>query len=1055
MLLSDLSVRRPVLATVVSLVVLVLGWIGSQRLAVRELPDIDAPAVGVETNYPGAAAAVVETRVTQVIEDVISGIEGVRTITSSSSDGRSEIDIEFVLGRDIDSATNDVRDRVGRVIQNLPDEADPPEVVKVDSGSESVFWLNLASELRSSMELTDYAERYLVDSLGSVDGVARIRLGGGSRYAMRIWLRRDALAATGVTVGDVERRLRLENVELPAGRIESTNREFTVRVDRPYRSAEDFGQLPIGRGRDGYVVRLRDVARVELGPTNDRTTFRRNGADMVGLGVVRQAKANTLDVVRRIKERVAVLNKSLPADMEMYPSYDASVYIQAAIDEVWRTLAITAGVVIGVIFLFLGSLRATLVPAVTVPVSLVGTLSVLWVLGFSLNLLTLLALVLAIGLVVDDSIVVLENIERRVRDGEPPLRAAFLGSRQVGFAVLATTVVLIVVFVPLALLEGNTGRLFAEFALTLAGAVGLSTLVALTLSPAMCSGLLRGGPPTFGARLLEALFAPARSAYRYVLGGVLARPVAGLLVVAGLGLATVGIYRQLPQEYTPAEDRGDFRVSVRGPEGASYAQSLRMAAQIENKLLLLIKSEEAQRVLLRVPGSFSRTGDVNSAFGTVLLKLWGERSRTTKEIMSELDAQFAAMPGYRAFTIPRSALFRRSGQPVQFVITGPTYDELADWRDTVLAKAADNPGLIAVNSDYRETKPQVEVIVDTDRAADLGVSATEVGRTLESLMGYRRVTTYEERGEEYDVILEAEDADKRSFGDLEQIYVRSARTGELVPLANVVELREFADSATRNRTDRLRAITISANLADGYTLGEALTFLEGVVRDDLDGAPGVAFKGESREFVESSGALWFTFGVALLLVYLALAAQFESFLQPLVILLTVPLALFGGLLGLRIFDQTLNIYSQIALVILIGLATKNGILIVEFANQLRDAGRGLRDAVLEASVLRLRPIMMTALSTALGAVPLVMASGAGAEARAAIGVVVLTGVLFSTATMLLVVPGAYALIGRVAGSPLRRTRELNAELAESLAKPEPASSGSSSDGWKERTESPS
>jgi multidrug efflux pump len=1034
-ILSDISVRRPVLATVVSMVAVVLGVIGYSRLGVREFPDIDAPTVSIETSYVGAAAAVVETRVTQVVEDAISGVEGIKTISSTTSDGRSDITVEFVLQRDVEAAANDIRDRVSRVLQRLPEEVDPPEIVKSDSSSNSVFWLNLASPVRSVMEMTDYAQRYIVDQLSTVPGVARIRVGGGSRYAMRVWLDRQALAATGLTTGDVERALRAQNVELPAGRVESKNREFTVRVDRAFSKPEDFERLVIGRGWRGHLVRLRDVARVELGPSNDRTTFRRNGEEMVGLGVVRQARANTLDVVHGVKERVARVNPTLPPDMKMYPSYDSSVYIEEAIGQVWRTLAITALVVVTVIFVFLGSLRATFIPAVTVPVSLVGTFFVLYVLGFSINLLTLLALVLAIGLVVDDAIVVLENIARRTREGEPPLRAAFLGARQVGFAVVATTIVLIAVFVPIALLRGNTGKLFSEFALALAGAVCLSTLVALTLSPAMCAFMLRKGKPPKLALLVDVLFRPVQQGYRWLLEGMVRQPLAAMLIVGGLSAAIVGLYRLLPQEYTPSEDRGSFRISVKGPEGASYEQSLRMAAKVEDVMLGLIKSGEAQRVLLRVPGSWRRSGDVNSAFGTVLLQVRDKHRRPTKEVMAEVDAKLAALPGYRAFTMARSGLLRRSGQPVQFVITGSTFEELARWRDVILARAAENPNLEAVDSDYKETKPQIEVLVDTDRAADLGVSVREVGRTLETLMGSRRVTTYVDRGEEYDVMLEAEDADKRSHSDLEQVYVRSDTTRELVPLASLVKLRSFADSSARNRYDRLRAITITASLAEGYSLGAALAFLNKIVEDDLHGTPGIAYKGQSREFVEASGALAFTFGISLLIVYLVLAAQFESFLQPLVILLTVPVAVFGGLAGLWLCGESLNIYSQIALVILIGLAAKNGILIVEFANQLRDRGLSVRDAVLDASVLRLRPILMTGLSTALGALPLVLATGAGGEARLTIGVVVMAGVSVATITTLLVVPSIYALVARFTGSPATRARVLDEQLATGTGRP--------------------
>jgi multidrug efflux pump len=1028
MILSDISVKRPILATVLSLVIVVLGIIGYTRLGVREFPDIDPPVVTVDTTYIGAAANVVETRVTQVLEDAISGVEGIKTVNSSSSDGRARITIEFVLERDVDNAANDVRDRVSRVIDNLPEEIDPPEIVKADSSSDVIFWLNLSSDLRDSLELTDYANRYLVDQLSTIPGVAAVRQGGGSRYAMRVWLDRQSLAATGITAGDVERALRAQNVELPAGRVESKNREFTVRVERAFRTAADFRKLVVGRGADGHLVRLEEVARVERGPSNERTDFRRNGKEMVGLGILRQSKANTLEVATLVRERMHKLNESLPADMSLDPSYDSSVFIGQAINEVWKTLAITALVVVLVIFVFLGSVRATLIPAVTVPVALVGTFFALYVLGFSINLLTLLAMVLAIGLVVDDAIVVLENIARRTREGEGRLRAAFLGSRQVAFAVIATTIVLVAVFVPISLLQGNTGKLFSEFALTLAAAVLISTLVALTLSPALCSLLLRSGEPPKLARMVDSGFAPIRRAYRWLLEGMLQHKIAALLVLASLSLGIYGVFQQLPSEYTPSEDRRDFRIALRGPEGASFEQALRNARAVEEVLVKLVEDGEAQRVLVRVPGGFGGGGGVNSGWGTVLLHIDKPGSRTTAEVMADVRQQFAKIPGWRVITIPRSGLVRRGGEPVQFVLTGATFEELVAWRDVILEKARENPGLRDLDSDYRETNPQLQVYVDTDRAGVLGVSPREVGRTLETLMGQRRVTTYIDSGEEYDVILEAEKSNKRSSRDLESVYVRSDESGDLIPLSNLVRIEPLADSAERNRFNRLRAITITANLAPGYSLGEALDFLQTVVADDLQGRPGVDYKGISREYVESSGALYFTFGISLLLVFLVLAAQFESFLQPIVIILTVPLAIFGGLLGLEIFGESLNIYSRIALVILIGLATKNGILIVEFANQLRDEGRELRDAILEASVLRLRPILMTGLSTSLGALPLVLSTGAGGEARFTIGVVVLWGVSVATITTLFVLPTIYAAVGRFTGSPEARSRRLQQEL---------------------------
>ncbi len=1030
MILSDIAVKRPVLAVVLNLVIVVLGIGAAADLGIRELPDTDPPTVSINTNYPGAAASIVETRVTQVLEDAISGIEGVKSVSSATRDGRSSITIEFNLDRDIDNATNDVRDAVARVVDRLPEEADPPEIVKANSEGESVYWMGLASEIRDTTELTDYAERYLVDQFSSLTGVAQVRVAGGARYSMRIWLDRTSMAAQGITAGDIEAALRSQNVELPAGRVESTEREFTVRIARRFKDAEDFENLVLAEAADGHLVRLREVARVEVGPESDRFLFRRNGVNQVGIGVVRQAKSNTLEVCRLARERREEVRATLPPDMELYQSTDDSIYIEAAISEVRSTLLVTAGVVALVIFLFLGSGFATLVPIATVPVSLIGTFFILSLLGFTINVLTLLALVLAIGLVVDDAIVVLENVTRRIREGEAPIRAAYLGARQVGFAVVATTVVLVAVFVPIGFIEGNTGRLFREFALALAGAVCLSTFVALTLSPVMIVFLLRDSKPSLLARGVDAAFRPLQRFYDYLLGGLQAQPLAALLIVGALGASIAGLIGSLSEEYAPDEDRGNLRVSIRGPEGASFEQATQMADRFETEMMSYINNGEAQRILLRVPGGFGSPGAANTGWGTVLLKTWDQRERTTTEVQRELNAKFSGIPGFRATASARSSLNRGGGSEVSFVLTGPTFEDLVRWRNVVLDKARENPGLTAVDSDYRETKPQIQVVIDDTRAGDLGVSSREIGATLETMMGERRVTTWVERGEEYDVIVEAEDNDKRSPADLEQIYVRSSTSEDLVPLANLVKIDEFADSATLNRYDRNRAITISAQLAGDYSLGEALQFLRDVVRDELKNEPGIAYKGQSRDFVDTSDAIAWAFLASLLLVYLALAAQFESFLQPLVILTTVPLALFGGLVGLHLTDGTLNVFSKIALVILIGLATKNGILVVEFANQLRDQGRSVRDAAREAAVLRLRPILMTGLSTALGSLPLVLATGAGAESRRAIGIVVLSGVTIATFTTLLVVPTAYGLLARFSGTPLSRARELKSSLGD-------------------------
>ena len=1027
MMLSDLSVRRPVFAAVLSLLLIAFGLLSFDRLPLREYPDINPPIVSVETRYPGASAQVVETKITQLVEDAIAGIEGIRTISSASRDGRSQVTVEFEVEREIDAAANDVRDRVARTVDRLPEEADPPEIAKADANTQQIMWLSLSSDRLSQLELSDYARRFVQDRLAMVSGVASVRIGGEREYAMRVWLDRQALAARGLTVLDVEAALRRENVELPAGTVESFEREFTVRVERSYSTAGDFAALVLRQGSDGYLVRLGDVARVEVGPANDRSELRANGVPTIGLGVSAQAKANVLDTARSVKAELARMSTGLPEGMEIVAGYDASIYIEQAIFEVYKTLMVATGLVVLVIYLFLGSFRAMLVPALTVPVSLTAAFIVLWAMGFSVNLLTLLALVLSIGLVVDDAIVVLENVYRRVEAGEPPLLAAYRGARQVGFAVIATTLVLVAVFVPIAFMEGNLGRLFSEFSLAIAGAVCFSSLVALTLVPMAASKLLRPAGERAGpAALVDQAFSLFSRTYSHSLGGLIRRP----LWVSGFLLAVVAggwqLLTNLPQEYAPTEDRSSFFVIMNAPEGASFEYTQRYARDMENVLLPLLDKGEAYRVLISTP-LFGSGASVNNSIAIVSLENWDQRERSTQEIVGGLFPSLMGMPGVRAFPIQPAALGQRGfSTPVQFVLGGDTYEALAEWRDAFLAKASENPRLLNLDADYKEVKPQLLIQVDRNRAADLGVSVSEVGRTLETMLGSRRVTTYLDRGEEYDVILQAEDADRRTPGDIENLYVRAAKSGELVPLSSLVTVSEGADAATLNRFNRLRSITISANLAPGYTLGEALTFLRGIAEETLPTEARIDYKGQSRELQESSSSVLVTFSLALLVVFLVLAAQFESFIHPLVIMLTVPLAVVGALLGLELSGGSLNIYSQIGIVMMVGLAAKNGILIVEFANQLRDAGASVEEAIKEAARLRLRPIVMTSISTVIGVLPLILGGGAGAESRMAIGVVVFAGVLFSTVLTLGVVPTFYRLLAPHTRSPEAVTQTLEA-----------------------------
>lgn len=1031
MFLSDTSVKKPVFATVVNLLIIAFGIISFSKLPLREYPDIDPPIVSIDVNYVGAAANVVETRITQVIEERISGVEGIKYISSSSEDGRSRITVEFDISRNIDDAANDLRDRVSGVLDNLPEEADPPEIQKADSSDDVIMWLNLTAPGMTVMELTDYTQRYIEDRFSALDGVARVRIGGAKERSMRIWLDRNALAARNLTAADVETALRSENVELPAGNIESVAKDFTVRMQRGYNNEEDFRKLVLAEGENGYLVRLGDVARVEIAPIEERSTLRGNGLPMVGIGIIKQSKANTLDVARAAKEEMAVINESLPDGMAIKQSYDTSVFIEQSVNEVYFTLGVAILLVMAVMYAFLGNMRAVIVPAVTVPVSLIGTFIVLFALGFTVNLLTLLALILAIGLVVDDAIVVIENIHRRMEMGESPLVAAYNGTRQVGFAVIATTLVLISVFIPLTFLEGDVGRLFSEFAVTMAGAVALSSFVALSFSPMLASKLMKKSDEE--SRLTQRIDAKlniARDKYLHLLERTIKKPLLSIGVILGMfGLAGL-LFVLVPQEFAPKEDRGAFFMIIRGPEGASYDYTMEHVNQIEQRLMPYTETGEFQRMLMRAPGSFGTAAAFNDARGIIVLSEWSER-RPIEEYIAEIRKKTADIPGVRISTVQRQAFGGGTSTPVQFVLGGPTYEELASWRDTLIEKASENPNLLSLDSDYRETKPQIGIEVNRARAASLGVPTEVINTTLESMLGSRRVTTFIDGGEEYDVILESEKDLKRSPLDIANIYVRSERSGQLVPLSNLVTLSEFAGATELNRYNRLRSITIEAGLAPGYSLGEALDYLEELVRTELPPGVSIDYRGESQELKESGYAIYGIFLLALVVVYLVLAGQFESFVHPVIIMLTVPLAISGALLALFLTGQTLNIYSQIGLIILVGLAAKNGILIVEFINQLRDEGVEFRDAVLEASAKRLRPIIMTGLTTAMGAVPLILSSGAGAETRLVIGVVIFAGVLIATFLTIFVVPAMYMLLAKNTGSPQDVTRRLERQLKES------------------------
>jgi multidrug efflux pump len=1028
MLISEVSIHRPIFATVLSLMLLVVGFIGLTRLwaGIRELPDVQAPVVSVETRYRGASPEIIETKITQPIEDRIAGIEHIEKIRSSSMDERSQISVEFSLDRNIDEAANDIRDRVGRVVGSLPEEAEAPEIAKADANAEPIIFVTLSSDSLNSLELTDYAERYVVDRFAALPGVARVRLNGARRYAMRIWVDRTALAARGMTVNDIEAALSRENVQIPAGRIESEAREFVLNTATGFETAEDFRALIVGRGPDGYLVKLSDVADVELAAENERTISRTNRISGVSIGIEAQPNANALEVAKFVRAEIDALNKDLPPGTQLSIIIDRAVYIEASLHEVFIALAISFTLVLLVIYAFLGNWRATLIPAVTIPIAILAACAAMNAMGFTLNVLTLLGMVLAIGLVVDDAIVVLENIYRRIELGQQSLLAALDGSKEIGFAVIATTLVLSAVFVPISFLGGRVGRLFSEFGFTLAASILFSCLVALSLTPMMTSQLFRGGAQR--SRVSEhvaALFDTLSRWYGAFLRGMLRHCWAVVTVATVAFVAAVALMLTFQRESTPNDDRGAVRVVLNGPEGATLQYMDGYARQLED----IIEAEmqefgDIQRFNIRVPGGGAAAGlgEVNRAQSFVVLNDWGNRTRSADEIAASLRRKVANLPGVRASVVTPTAFNWGGADPFKAVLGGPDYETLSAWSQKIVDIAQENPGFQNIDTDYKERKPQIKVSIDRARAAELGLSLEGIGRTLETMMGSRIVTTFIKSGREYYVILQGRVEDRASPTDLDNLYMRSERGGELVPLSSVVKLEELATSSARNRFDRLRAITISANLAPGYSMGEAVDFITRAVETELPPGAKLSFDGEAHEYLKSSASMAWTLGGALLVVFLVLAAQFESFKLPFVIMTTVPLALIGAVAGMWLHDISLNIYSQVAIVMLVGLAAKNGVLIVEFANQLRDRGVEFMEASVEASTTPPRPRLMTSLCSAFGAIPLLIAVGAGAENRKPIGAVVLYGVLISMVLTLIVVPAVYALMARNTRTPRYWTR---------------------------------
>ena len=1005
MRLSETSIRRPVLACVMSLLLVLVGLVSFQQLSLREYPRIDEPLVNVSTTLLGASSEVIESQVTKPLEDSIAGIDGVEVMTSVSRTERSQITVRFKLSKSPDTAAAEVRDRVARVRGRLPDAVDEPVIAKVEADATPTIWLAYTSETMGPLELTDLINRVVKPRLQTVPGVADVQIGGDRRYAMRIWLDPDRLASYRLTVQDVEDALRRQNLEVPAGRIESEQREFSVTARTDLNTVAQFSDIAL-KTVAGYTVRLRDVAKVEQAAANLRSRVRLNGVPAVSSGVIRNATANPLEVADGVRAMMPLIQRDLPPSVTVIQANDLSVFIDRSIKAVFVTVVEAIVLVALVVFVFLRTMRASIIPLVTIPVSLVGAFALIALAGFTVNTLTLLALVLAIGLVVDDAIVVLENIYRHIEDGMEPFQAAIRGVREISFAVVAMTLTLAAVFAPLAFTPGRTGRLFGEFALTLAGAVLVSGFVALTLTPMMCSKLLRHNPsPTRFDRFMENVLVRLARGYSAVLRWTLDRRWLVVLVMLLSAATGGGLFMSAKSELSPLEDRGVIAMPIRAPDGATLEYTARYLDELET---ITSKYPEFDRRFLFMGG-----GQVSSAFGVLRTVDWDERNVTTAELARKLLPQFMGLPGITVFPVTPPSLGQgfRSRQ-VDFVISsGDSYANMAQVAQAMIAEMQKNPGLVQPDSDLQLNKPEIFLEVDRDRAADMGVSVDSVARTVETMLGGRVVTRYKRDAEQYDVLVQTVASGRATPEDIEKIFVRG-RGETMVPLSSLVKVREAVSPRELNHFNQRRSVSITANLAPGYSLGEALAFMDATAQRVLPSGYATDLNGVSREFRSSSGSLAVVFVLALLFIFLVLAAQFESFVDPFVILLAVPLSMVGALAALHLSGGTLNVFSQIGLITLVGLITKHGILIVEFSNQLRQRGRSVHDAVVEAATLRLRPILMTTGAMVLGALPLALATGAGAESRRQIGWVIVGGMSVGTLLTIFVVPTIYTLFAR-------------------------------------------
>lgn len=1004
MKLSEITIKRPVLATVLSLIILLVGTVAYKRLTVREYPNIDEPTVSIQTKYTGASPDIIESQVTKVLEDRISGIDGIKSITSQSQQEQSNITVTFNMNIDPSVAAADIRDRVSRARGSLPDNIDEPVIRKMESDAAPIILLAVSSSKMTPAEISDYANRYIVKQLELITGVASANIYGEKKYAMRIWLDPDKMAATGVTVQDVSDALTSQNLEVPGGRVEGKDREFTVLADTSLNKPEEFGNIVIS-SKNGYLLRIKDVGRVEKGIEDQRSFYRLDGQSALGIGIVKQSTANPLDISKDVKKAVKEINKTLPDGMQCRVTYDSSVFISHSISNVYSAITEAVMLVLVIIFFFLRSFRSTLIPLVTIPVSIIGAFAFMLAFNFSINTLTLLAFVLAVGLVVDDAIVVLENIHRHIEKGEKPYKASINGMKEISLPIIAMTLTLATVYLPVAFTQGRTGKLFTEFAITLATAVVVSGFIALTLTPMMCSKMLREQPHKNRLnRFMDSLFDRMDASYQALLRATIRSLIPGLLIMAAVLAGGYFLFNNLPTELAPLEDRSVIYGIYSGPDGATPTYSLNAAKKLE-----AIYQTVPERVAVQ-----TRVGSpvVPDGVSVIRLKTWDQRKRSQQEIADELAPLMSAVPDVKAFPVnPPSLGLSATKQPVRYVIkTTDSYAELNKTVKAFMREVSQSPIITSVRSDLKLNTPELRVTVNRDKAADMGVEVSAINNAIDTMFGGSNVTQFKMDSEQYDVTLKTEDSMRTVPQDLDRLYVRSA-TGAMIPLSNLVNIKEGVTAQSLNHFDRSRSATVSASLSDGYTLGDALKYLDATSAKMLPDKYSVAYDGESREYKESSGGLVFTFVLAILFIYLMLSAQFESFSDPLIIMLTVPLSMTGALLALRLTGNTLNIYSQIGLITLIGLITKHGILIVEFANQLQRKGMSKADAVVEAATLRLRPILMTTSAMVLGSVPLALATGAGAESRHQLGWVIVGGMLLGTMLTLFIVPLVYKFFG--------------------------------------------